>query len=61
MSAGVTVLGGPTAISEGLVSPAHAAADLRTEYGDMTITVEVRRYGVWVMASAPQCHGNMRA
>lgn len=41
MSAGVTVLGGPEAIAEGLVSPAHAAADLRAEYGDLTITVEV--------------------
>ena len=41
MSAGVTVLGGPEAIKEGLVSPAHAATDLRREYGDLTITVEV--------------------
>ena len=46
MSAGVTVLGGPTAIAEGLVSPAHTASDLRTEYGDMTITVEVGMWGL---------------
>jgi delta-1-pyrroline-5-carboxylate synthetase len=41
MSAGVTVLGGPEAVKEGLVSPGHAAKDLRQEYGDLTITVEV--------------------
>jgi len=41
MSAGVTVLGGPEAVKEGLVSPGHAAKDMRQEYGELTITVEV--------------------
>lgn len=41
MSAGVTVLGGPEAVKEGLVSPGHAAKDMKQEYGDLTITVEV--------------------
>lgn len=41
MSAGVTVLGGPGAVKHGLVSAAHGVSDLKTEYGDLTICVEV--------------------
>ena len=41
MSAGVTVLGGPEAVKEGLVSPGHAVKDMKQEYGELTITVEV--------------------
>eukprot|EP00952_Eustigmatos_sp_NYUAD-ZCMA_P004558 20057-Eustigmatos_ZCMA.PRE.1 len=41
MLAGVTVVGGPAAVRYGLVSPAHAATDLKKEYGDLTVCVEV--------------------
>jgi len=40
-AAGVEVLGGPEAVKLGLVSPQHAAESFHTEYGNLTVAVEV--------------------